>query len=463
VLVISVDTLRADHTSLYGYERRTTPELERLAGEGVLFALAYAPTATTAPSHATLFTGRSPMDHGVERNGQPLPDGARTLAERLAGAGYTTAAFVSSFVLNHEFGFAQGFEVYDDDFHHLTDGRERPERLWHGQPVAGVFQRPAQATSERALDWIDSGPTGIDAGPTGIDAEQSGSRRPRFLFVHYIDPHEPYDPPAQIGSPFDVQGYEENSLAWLVARYDALILSVDEHIGRLVDRFEASAGRDGALVVVTSDHGEGFLEHGWRSHGVHIYEEAVRIPLLLRWRGHLAEPRVLSTPASLVALAPTLPLLLRLPTEETRGADLLGDEATRERPVFLERQTYDQDGNVAAIPLHTLDGLTLGDDVLVVGRKFGVRSDAWKYLEAPGEEPQRELYDLAEDPGETRNLAEAETGVVEHLSKLIADWRSSREGAPTRAPALSEEVERRLEALGYRAPEPPEQEEPSAP
>jgi arylsulfatase A-like enzyme len=453
VLVISIDTLRADHTSLYGYERRTTPELERLAGEGVLFALAYAPTATTAPSHATLFTGRPPMDHGVERNGQPLPDDAHTLAEHLAGTGYTTAAFISSFVLNHKFGFAQGFEVYDDDFRHLTDGRERRERLWHGQPVAGVFQRPAQATTERALGWIDAEPTGIDAQPR--------SRKPRFLFVHYIDPHEPYDPPAQLGSPFDAQGYEENSLAWLVARYDALILSVDGHLGRLVDRFEASAGSDGALVVVTSDHGEGFLEHGWRSHGVQIYEEAVRIPLLLRWRGHLAEPRVLSTPASLVDLAPTLLGLLQLPTEGMRGADLLdlGDERTRERPVFLERQTYDQDGKVAAIPLHTLGDLTLGGDVLVVGRKFGVRSDRWKYLEALEEEPPRELYDLTEDPGETRNLAGAEAEVVTHLSGLIADWRSSREGDPPRAPALSEEVERQLEALGYRDPEPPGQEE----
>jgi arylsulfatase A-like enzyme len=424
VLVISIDTLRADHTSLYGYERRTTPELERLAGEGVLFALAYAPTATTAPSHATLFTGRPPMDHGVERNGQPLVDDAHTLAEHLAGTGYTTAAFISSFVLNHKFGFAQGFEVYDDDFRHLTDGRERRERLWHGQPVAGVFQRPAQATTERALGWIDAEPTGIDAQP-------------------------------------DAQAYEEESLAWLVARYDALILSVDEHVGQLVDRFEASAGRDGALVVVTSDHGEGFLEHGWRSHGVQIYEEAVRIPLLLRWRGHLAEPRVLSTPASLVDLAPTLLGLLQLPTEGMRGADLLdlGDERTRERPVFLERQTYDQDGKVAAIPLHTLGDLTLGGDVLVVGRKFGVRSDRWKYLEALEEEPPRELYDLTEDPGETRNLAGAEAEVVTHLSGLIADWRSSREGDPPRAPVLSEEVERQLEALGYRDPEPPGQEE----
>jgi arylsulfatase A-like enzyme len=451
VLVISIDTLRADHTSLYGYERRTTPELERLAEEGVLFELAYAPTATTAPSHATLFTGRPPMDHGVERNGQPLGDDARTLAEQLAGTGYATAAFVSSFVLNHEFGFAQGFEVYDDDFRHLTAGREQPEHFWHGQPVPGVFQRPAQATTERALGWIDG--------------QQGESRKPRFLFVHYIDPHEPYDPPAEIGDPFDAQAYDEKSLAWLIARYDALILSVDAHVGRLVDRFEESAGGDGALVIVTSDHGEGFLEHGWRSHGVQIYEEAVRIPLLLRWSGHLGEPRVLSTPASLLDLAPTVLGLLRLPTQETRGVDLLGlhDEAARERPVFLERQTYDQDGRVAAIPLHTLGRLTLGDDVLVAGRKFGVRSHHWKYLEALEEEPRRELYDLAEDPGETQNLAQAEAEVATHLSGLIATWRATRERAPEHAPALSEEVERQLEALGYRDPRPSGAQEPSDP
>jgi hypothetical protein len=138
-----------------------------------------------------------------------------------------------------------------------------------------------------------------------------------------------------------------------------------------------------------------------------------------------------------------------------RGIDLLslGDDAARERPVFLERQTYDQDGRVAAIPLRTLGGLTLGDDVLVVGRKFGVRSDHWKYLEALEEEPPRELYDLAEDPGETRNLADAEAEVATRLSGLIAAWRSSGKRA-ARAPALSEEVERQLEALGYRDPQP---------
>jgi arylsulfatase A-like enzyme len=275
--------------------------------------------------------------------------------------------------------------------------------------------------------------------------------------VHYIDPHEPYEPPDSIGDPLGVAGRPERSLEWLIGRYDTSIRFTDDQLGRLVDGFEATRRADGALVVITADHGEGFLEHGWRSHGAQIYEEAVRVPLLVIWRGVLEGPRLVERPVTLADLPPTvLGLLGGVDASGMRGTDLrawLEGTAAPEQaqPVFMERQTYERDGLVGPIPLHTLDGLVLGGGVEVAGREFGVRLGRWKYLEAPLETPSRELYDLVEDPLETRNLADLLTGRADRLSALLARWRATAP-PPAPAPALSEEERARLGALGYRSP-----------
>jgi arylsulfatase A-like enzyme len=184
LLLITLDTTRRDHCSVYGYERKTTPNLERVAAEGVRFALAYAPSSTTAPSHATLFTSLYPITHRVTRNGRVLLPVHQTLAERVRERGWTTAGFVSSYVLNGRFGFGQGFEVWDDEFDPAT--ATAPKENWSGADVAAVDRR-GDATARRALAWLEG----------GRDQE-----RPFFLFVHFYDPHSPYVPPPEFADRF---------------------------------------------------------------------------------------------------------------------------------------------------------------------------------------------------------------------------------------------------------------------
>ena len=185
ILLVSLDTTRADHLSAYGYERDTSPTLRALSAEGVRFEVAYAPSATTGPSHASLFTSLYPLTHRVVKNGRSLAPEFDTMAELLSRAGFQTAAVVSSFVLSERFGYAQGFDVFDADF----SGADVPSgtTLWEGHSVEGKFYGRADDTTRRALAWLDG---------------RRAPDRPFFLFVHYFDPHDPYHVPRGFQPPF---------------------------------------------------------------------------------------------------------------------------------------------------------------------------------------------------------------------------------------------------------------------
>lgn len=454
LLLVTFDTLRADHCSTHGYERETTPTLQRLAEEGVFFATAYAPTASTAPSHASLLTGLDPLEHGVRRNGVALPETARTLAERLTEAGYESAAFVSSFVLQRDFGFAQGFGLYDDDFSDPT--RNKPKRReWKGVEVpGGIFRRSAAETTGRALAWLEA--------KRRLTADEAAT--PLLLWIHYYDPHEPYTPPSDFGDPFRAAELAEGSLEQIIARYDTLIRYADDQLGRVVAAFNATSNPHGALTLVTADHGEAFLEHGWRSHGAQIFEESIRVPWQIHWPGQL-ETRRIEAPVSLFDALPTLLGLLELPAIDERplrGRDLSpmlrsGAPADAERRVLFQRQGYEQDGLVEAIPLRDLEGKTFGQGVEVAGDMWGLRAGRWKYLEAPAEDPPRQLFDLNEDPGEQRSLVTERPEITASLSRAVANWRASLlPPLETEAHALDDEERSALEALGYMAPRPHE-------
>jgi arylsulfatase A-like enzyme len=329
-VLISLDTTRRDHLSVYGYERDTTPHLARFAAGGVRFEQAYAPTSTTAPTHATLFTSLYPITHRVLKNGQVLIAAHRTLAERLNEQGYATAGFVSSFVLDARFGASQGFDHWDDEFQRETasvvDGQ------WEGAPFE-VFDRRADATTERALAWLD---------------ELRGEGSPFFLFVHYFDPHQPYRPPAEFEVRFGSKEGAPNDLRSLVARYDAELAFTDHAVDRLLDAISTVERAANTLVVITADHGEGLMQHGHLGHGVHLYEEQVRVPLLLHWPGHLPAGRVIKGPVSLIDLAPTVLELMGVEVEEgtMQGHSLTGvlegrSELDRERPIFLLRRHHE--------------------------------------------------------------------------------------------------------------------------
>jgi arylsulfatase A-like enzyme len=416
LLVVTVDTLRADHCSAYGYSRQTTPVLDRLAREGVLVEQAYAPMATTGPSHASMFTSRYPASLGYTRNGQVLEDAHVTLAERLRHADYRASAAVSSFVLDRRFGFAQGFGTYDAAFDPATASTQFS--TWEGVDVDSAFDRRANATTDAALAWL----------------ARRGRDRPFFLWVHYFDPHHPYGALPPFDERFEASGPDAEAQA--VAQYDS-------HLGRLIDAVDREGLRERTLVVVTADHGEGLMQHGHMGHGIHLYEEAVRVPLVFRWPGRLPAGARLPGPSEHVDLLPTVLELMGLEerTGDVEGVSLAGALLGKAaapgrnpaRTVVLQRRRYDA---------HAVDGVPLK------GAKFAIRVDAWKYIEAR-DEGTRELFDLARDPRETENLAASRSEEADRLSRLIAAWRGRFERGDGARDEASPETLEALRALGY--------------
>ena len=395
VLLITIDTLRADHSSAYGYHRDTTPELAALAKSGTRFELAYAPIPLTGPVHASIFSGLYPTTHLLLDNGQEITGEFDMLAELFAGSGYQTAAVVSSFVLSAKFGFAKGFAHYEDDFDPSTASTVSPE--WKGHEVPAGFDRRADATTDRAIHWLEA---------------ERDSERPFFLFLHYFDPHLPYLPPGRFALHFSDGATE---IEHKIDRYDGEIAFSDFEMGRLLAALaEVGLDRD-TIVVVTADHGESLMQRDYWSHGLFVYEEEVRVPLILSWPGSIAAGRVLREPVELVDLAPTLVELAALDVDtvfegRSLAKALLGDTPLdAERPVFLMRK-YFRGGLAQGIP--------------AIGRRLGVRKGAWKYIVGP-EEGTKELYNLQLDPGETVDLYAEEPVMVQELAIALEAWENT--------------------------------------
>lgn len=420
LVIITFDTTRADHCSVNGYGRDTTPVMESLAREGIRFEIAYAPTSTTAPSHATLFTGLDPRRHGVIKNGVPLPEERETLAEIFSEAGYQTAAFVSSFVLNKKFGLAQGFDIYDDAF---TPAQAKIKRdNWEGHTVTEGFDRRAEYTSDRAVEWLQ---------------EARDTKLPFFLFVHYFDPHAPYEPLAPFHEQFDP--LLDRRLDKRIAAYDGEIAYTDAHLARLLDALEKAKIFDDTLVIVTADHGEGLGEHGHMEHGVNIYEETVRIPLVAAWPSKLPQGTTLTGPVTLADVAPTVLALFDLGSESESDRQNLarawrGDETfASDRPVHLFRRRYEP---------------TVVVDTPVAGELHGIRVGHWKLIIGEAED-RFELYDLAQDPQELSNVADEFPEKAAELAALIAAEREKFGRIDSPLPEIDAEDAERLRALGY--------------
>lgn len=430
VLLLTIDTLRADHLGAYGYARPTSPAIDALAAEGALFEVAYAPMGTTCPSHATLFTSRHPLAHGVVRNGLPLLEEETTLAEVMAANGYATAAFVSSYPVSHRLGFAQGFEHYDDDFERAMPigGRE----WWAGRRVEGNFERGGGETADAVSAWL---------------ALRRDSR-PLFLWVHLFDPHAPHVAPPQIRALMHAQG--PTVLSPLHEGYDAEIRYADAQVQRILEVFEAAAQRP-PLVVFTSDHGEGLRDHGWPVHNRYLYEEEVRIPLIFRWKQRIPAGLRLAQPAHLVDLLPTLLSLLKLAPsndapEDSDGTDLSPflsrgspPQPYLDRTLWLQRPYYSGAGQK---PLRS-------PELVSEGYGFGLRMGRWKYMEAP-KVGRRELYDLENDGQERRDLASVREDHAKQLSARLAEWsRRQLASASARDAEADPEDIQALRALGY--------------
>lgn len=425
ILLITMDTTRSDHLSLYGYPRRTTPFLEELAASSVVFDQAYAAAPATAPSHATLFTSQSPLTHRVLKNAVVLDQRHRTFAELAAERGYQTAAIVSSFVMNAKFGLAQGFRHYDDLL--APESASIDWERWEGQEVAGGFDRKAAEATDRAIAWLQD------------DREPDV---PFFLFVHYFDPHDPYVPPEPYRDKFVDPAIQPVGKRRMWSGYDGEIAYTDAKIRRLweaLDRLDLSAD---TVVVLAGDHGEGILSRGYQYHGAHIYEEAVRVPLLLRWEGKLEPGRRVAGTVTIADVVPTLFDLLGWPRGDLEfqgrslaGPLLGGGPLPRDYPAYLYRIPYEP---------HTEFG------VWVDGEKHAVRLGDWKYLLAENE-GTTELYDLVADPLEKVNVIAAHPDVALRLHDMLTKWRAAvtRPDSLGVKPALSESDLKKLKSLGY--------------
>ena len=404
VLLVTVDTVRADHLGCYGARDAETPALDRLAREGVRFAWASSPVPLTLPSHSSLLSGLLPPHHGLRNNGAGrFPEGTATLATALAAAGYRTGAFVGAFVLDHRFGLARGFEVYDDEVERDASG---------GLPEDA--ERRGDAVVDRALAWLQSPQS--PPPPSG-----AAGARPFFLWVHLYDAHAPYAPPSP---------YRERHPG---RPYDGEIAFADAQVGRLLASLDRSGLAGRTVVAVAADHGEALGEHGELTHGLLLYEPTLRVPLLLRAPGRLA-PRVVQSPVSLVDVAPTLAGLAGhpmagSPARELDGRDLSVPLARGEEPAAAD--LYAETRYPALFGWSPLAALTRR------GRK---------YIRAP----RPELYDLARDPGETANLAAGDAAASSFAARLAAVEAGA--AAPAPPVALRAEERARLESLGYAAP-----------
>jgi choline-sulfatase len=389
VVLITLDTTRADRIGAYGYAAAATPHLDRLARDGARFALALSPVPLTLPAHASVMTGRHPYGHGVRNNGYfVLGTDVPTLAERFAAAGYDTAAFVSSFVLDRQFGLARGFAHYDDALD--------PPR---GTGNSLELERRGDRTVAAASAWLA--------------ARVSAPDTPYFLWVHLYDAHEPYDPPSAFRSRFEHRAYDGE-----IAFQDALV-------GDLLARIGYGTARS-PLVVVAGDHGESLGDHGESTHGLFVYDSALRVPLIIAWPGVLA-PRVVAPAVTLADVAPTVTALAGLPPlADIHGESLaavLDGKAGAPRGLYAE--TYFPQFFMGWAPLRS------------------IRDGRWKYIDAP--EP--ELYDVDADPGETINRATLDTAAARGLRRRLEDIVRGQE--PPSAAPLSEDARRKLTALGY--------------
>jgi arylsulfatase A-like enzyme/Tfp pilus assembly protein PilF len=393
VLLISIDTLRADHVSAYGFPRSTTPNIDAVAREGVLFKGVYTPVPMTLPAHVSMLTGTLPPTHGLRDNLQNrLPDASLTLAEMLKPKGFTTGAIVSTFVLDRRFGTSQGFDSYDDRFQAV-------------HKIGDLSERKGDEAARLARDWLDE-----------------HKEQPFFLFVHFYDPHDPYAPPEPFAS------------KWSAHPYEGEVAFADHCVGQVLEKLRQLGLYDDTLIVITGDHGEMLGEHGELNHGFFIYEGALRVPLVMRVPRAPAASRQVDVPVSLIDIVPTIVSLVGAPLpREVQGVDLspwlTGQGAGGgARPLYAETVT----------PTHYYGASSL----------LGVILDGWKYIEST----RPELYDLRSDPAEAVNLLEREPAKADALGRTLVAILAAAGRAPGPAPesaALDEASRERLAALGY--------------
>jgi choline-sulfatase len=399
VILITIDTVRADHLGCYGAKDIQTPTLDALARDGIVFERAISQVPLTWPSHAVILTGLYPFQNGVQDfTGQPLEPRFRSVAQSFKQQGYATGAVVSAFVLDRSWGLARGFDFYDDAF--------APEAFVNRD--LGLVDRRAGESVTRALAWLKKNP-----------------RRPFFFWLHLYDPHSPYDPPAAYRTKY--HGH----------LYDGEVAYADHELGRLIAWLKLNQLYDRSLIVFLSDHGESLGEHGEHEHGFFVYNATVHVPLIVKPpAGSGFQPGRISRPVETVAVAPTLVRLARIQDkieEQFQSHGLIGTGTETEHESYSE--TFYPFSSFGWNPLHALE------------------TSRYHYIDAP----DPELYDLTADPAEKNNLAAQQTATVAVLKEKLQTRLRNHPFTPAEASGqssssqLSPDALEKLRALGYVA------------
>src|SRR3954469_10205540 len=393
VILITIDTLRADHVGCYGYRKIKTPNIDSLAADGVRFGQAYSAVPITLPSHATIMTGTYPMMHGLhDFSGNKLNASQATLAGTLHSAGYSTGAVVASAVLDSRFGLNSGFDFYYDhfDFNRLAETN------------LDSMERPGNEVMDQALGWL-----------------RTHAAKPFFLWVHLYDPHAPYNPPA----PFNAT-YKDTP-------YDGEIAFADQQVGRLLGFLRSHNLYSGTTILLSGDHGESLGEHGEKTHGFFIYDADVHVPLIFKSAGAIQQSTVIGKPVSLVDVMPTLLSAAGIQVPNgVQGRSLLPllKSADADRSA-LYSETY--------LPRIHFDWSEVR----------GLRANDFHFIDGP----KPELYDLAQDPHELTNLYAQRSAVAGEMHGKLAQTIQANTPSAELAektsldPAMAE----RLKSLGY--------------
>ncbi len=445
ILMIVADTLRADRVGVYGSTRATTPHLDELARSGAIFSDAAAVASWTLPTTATIMTGLEPAAHGLRTHRDALRKGAVGLAKIFQRAGYATGGIVANPILTRELGFARGFDHYDEGLPGGLVSAHPRSTLAFTLSALGLRQPRetfprAEEVVERGLSWL-----------RGV------GDRPFFLYLHLMDPHDPYAPPAPWDSRYGRKPGEDLDLRFgdvpriaagtlevdpadfssMVALYDGAVSYMDAQVGELLASMRAMGLLENTLVVFVSDHGEEFLDHGGLLHEHTLYEELVRIPLIIAGPG-VTPGAILEEPVSQLDLAPTVLEAAGLkPPAPMAGISLWGALA-RSEPIPL-REIYMEEVYIGLrSSVHALRAVRRGP-LKLIGSSF----------DPGGEGPwQWELFDLASDPGETANLIATRPEEAGELRDLVEAW-ADRAGAPGQGRETPDEELERLKTLGY--------------
>ena len=402
VVLITLDTTRADRMGFLGSDRGLTPSLDALARGATIFSRAYAQVPLTTPSHATILTGTYPQFNHVNYLGDPLGAELPSLPEILHKNGYKTAAFVGSLVLDPKKlapGFERGFDVYDAGFHRRAPREDRYRSM----------ERRGEEVVSRALAWLNKQPAG-----------------PFFLWVHLYDPHDPYSPPEPFKSRFKTNPY------------DGEIAYTDTVVGKLLAGLRTRGLFDPTLIAVMADHGEAFGEHGENHHGIFLYDETIQVPLLFKLPGQHTAKKV-ATRVGLVDVAPTILKAVRLPVPAAvQGESLLSVMTSDQAPASPQRSGVPLQGSVYAESAYGY--LSFGWSKLQAWR-----TGNYLYIEAP----QRELYDQSQDPLATHNLAPDSRAVADTVRAQVIEFYGKTKGGAAEKTKLSPEQDESLHALGY--------------